>query len=164
MAGTRTAPAATATANARQVTFRLVDASGDLTAVNMQVPVATTAAAIEAWAAAYAAGTQSSLYAIEDNSIRSGSAEPSNAEAGSRDSVKDGVNLAFRNPTTLLSFGQRLVAPDPATMDGDNDIPVMSGLIGALITAIQTIQAGYSDVTAQYTERRERKNNPKIRT
>jgi hypothetical protein len=60
MAGTRTAPAFTAAATRRIITLHLIDASGDLYPESFDVAIAATAAAIEAWAAAYAAGSQAS--------------------------------------------------------------------------------------------------------
>lgn len=164
MAGTRTAPAFTAAANARQISLLLIDVSGDTFSVAMYVPVAALAGLIETWAAAYQAGTQSSLWAIEDRLIRSGDQDNTNAEAGSRDSVADGVNFLYKNATTRDSIDLRLVAPDPTTMEDDLDIPdLASDAISDLTLATIALNAGYTLETAQYTERQERKNNTKIR-
>lgn len=161
---TRTAPAVTAAANARIVSLRLIDSSGDLYSVAYQVPVAAAAADLETWAAAYAAASQASLYAIEDVSIRSGDADPDNADTDQRNSVKDGINLLFKNATTLDSFGQRLVAPIEAVMQGNQDIPLLSATeASALIVATLALVSGYNFQSAQYTERRERKNNAKVK-
>lgn len=162
--GTRTAPAFTATATARQVTLLLIDSSGDLYAVNYQVPVAATAANIEAWAAAYAAASQASLYGIWDNQMRMGDADPDNAGTDQRNSVKDGINLAYKNPVTLASFGQRLIAPITDVMQGNQDIPLLSATEATnLITATLALASGTSFQSAQYTERRERKNNARVK-
>lgn len=161
---TRTAPAFTGAANARQIQLRLIDASGDLFSVNKQVAVAATGANIEAWAAAYAAATQASLYEITDTLIRSGDADPDNADVGQRNSIKDGVNLLYKNPTTLDSFGTRVIAPVAAAMQGNQDIPLLSSdELSNLIVAELAISTGYSFQSAQYTERRERKNNARVK-
>jgi len=48
-------------------------------------------------------------------------------------------------------------------MQGNQDIPLLSGMT-TLITEIGAlIGAGYSLLSAQFTERRERSNNPRIR-
>jgi len=164
MPGTRTAPLFTAAANARRITLYLIDASGDLYTESKYVPVAATAAAIEAWAAAYQDATQTSLYWIDDVAIRSGDADPDNAGIEQRSSVKDGINLAYKNPTTLASQSSRLVGPVTDTMQGNQDIPLLtSPEMTALITAELALMTGFSLQSAQFTERRERKNNAKIK-
>jgi len=163
MAGTRTAPAFTAAANARQITLQLIDVSGDPFSVAMYVPVAALAALIETWAAAYQAGTQASLWGIEDRLIRSGDKDNTNAEAGSRDSGADGINFLYKNATTRDSIDLRLIAPDPTTMEDSLDIPdLASDAISDLTLATVALNSGYTLETAQYTERQERKNNAKI--
>lgn len=165
MAGTRTAPAFTAPVSKRVITLHLIDASGDLWAEDWEVPVAEVAADIEAYAAAYAAATQSSLYAISDNQQRIGAALSSNAEAAAqRNSVKDGVNLLFGNTSTFKSRTLRVIAPVESVMSGNLDIPIVgSGLLDTLITATIAVStvADFFD-SGQYTERRERKNNPRV--
>lgn len=163
MAGTRTAPAFTAAATYRIITLHLVDASNDAYTVAKDVPVAAVAAAIETWAAAYAAASQASLWDISDLQGRSGNRLPSNADAGSRDSVETGINLSFRNGATRDSYTTRLVAPVPATMQGETDIPLPdSDEIAAIRAAELALTSGYAFSTAQYTARRERKNNPRV--
>jgi len=164
MAGTRTAPAFTAAANKRIVSLGLIDASGDLWSEAMPVPVAATAATIEAWAAAYQAASNASLHAINDFIERFGAADPDNAVAAYRASVKSGINASYSNPTTLVTYGSRLVAPIAAVMQGNQDIPLVSATeYTDLVTAIEAIKTGFGLDTAQYTDRRERKNNPKIK-
>jgi len=164
MAGTRTAPLWTAAANQRLVGLLLIDASGDLWAESFYVPVATTAAALEAWAAAYAAASQASLYGLQDMAIRIGDADPDNATTDQRNSVKDGINLLFKNVTLIKSITPRVVAPVTTDLQGNQDIPLLIGTpLEDVITSILAIQTGYSMQSAQYTERRERKNNARIK-
>lgn len=164
MAGTRTAPAFTAAATARQITLQLIDASGDEYSVNKHVAVASTAAAIEAWAAAYADGTQASLFRIDDNQIRAGAKAAVNADAGDRSGVEQGINLSYSNGATLDGFTTRLIAPVAETMTGDTDIPIVtSDEIVAINVAEIALSAGYTFQSAQYTTRRARKGNPKVK-
>lgn len=164
MAGTRTAPLWTAAATNRLVGLLLMDASGDTWSESFYVPIATTAAALETWAAAYAAASQASLYGLSDLTQRLGDADPDNAETDQRNSVKDGINLSLHNLTITKTIGPRLVAPIEATLQGNQDIPLVSSTeLSALIVAMLAIQTGYAMTSAQYTERRERKNNPRIK-
>jgi len=160
----RTAPAWTAAATRRLVSLHLIDASGDLWSESFYVPVAATAANLEAWAAAYAATSQASLYALGDYTERIGDADPDNADTLQRNSVKQGINLTYKNLTTNGTIGQRVVAPIPADLQGNQDIPLLTATeMTALIGATTTLQSGYLLQEAQYTERRERKNNPRIK-
>ena len=164
MAGTRTAPLFTAAVSRRIITLHLIDVSGDLWAEDWEVPIAETAADIEAWAAAYVVGSQASLYAITESNQRIGAAIAANAQTDARNSVKDGVNLLFPNGSSFKSRTLRLVAPVPGAMTNDTDIPAVSGAtIDSLITATIAVStvADYFG-SAQYTERRERKNNPRV--
>lgn len=161
---TRTSPAFTAAANDRQISLLLIDASGDKWSENIRVPVAATAASIEAWAAAYAAATQASLYGIIDNQIRLGDADPDNADTDQRNSGAQGVNLSFKNLTTHLAQPTRLIAPIEAVMQGNQDIPLLSATeMAAVITTELAILTGFTFQRAQYTDRTERRNNPVIR-
>jgi len=164
MAGTRTAPLFTAAANQRRISLHLIDASGDNSSENLYVAVAAAAADIEAWAAAYAATSQASLWKGEDTLIRQGDEDASNAETDQRNSVKQGINNSFKNVTTRQTFDVRVVAPVPSILQGNQDIPLMTGVLATLITATLALATGYSHQTAQYTERRDRKNNPKIKS
>lgn len=162
---TRTAPAV-ATANVNKVTstLHLIDASGDLITVALVTPDALTDAEIEAWAAAYQAVTQASLYKVSVTNEWVGTATPVNADTDQRNSVKDGINFLYNNITTLKSQTSRLVAPELVTMIDDSDIPDLTAAgIVALVAAEEAILVGYDLQSAQYTERRERSNNPRVR-
>lgn len=160
---TRTAPAFTSAATSRAITLRMIDVSGDFYAESLSVAVAATAADIEAYVAAYQATTKASIYEIIDGIVRTGDADPDNADTGLRSSVADGTNLLFKTPAGLTQ-PVRQVAPVDDTMQGNQDIPLLSATVmGTLITSILALKSGFSFARAQFTERRERKNNPVIR-
>jgi len=160
----RTAPAFTAPVTYRQMTLQLIDASGDKDAAGLLVPVAATAATLEAIAAAYQEATQASLYGIIDSQFREGDADPDNADTQQRNSNAEGVNLLFKDIATRMTAPFRLVAPVPATMQGNQDIPLLSSdELTNLIVATLAVKTSFDFQRAQYTERRERKNNPVIR-
>lgn len=161
---TRTAPAVTGAVTSVNNTLHFIDASGDVHTDNIVSLTAPTAVEIEAWAAAYQAATQASLYKVTSVSCWEGDADPQNADVGQRNSVKQGVNLLYKNLGTLNSQTPRLIAPVAATMQGNQDIPLVSDpLFTALLTAIVPLLTGYNLNSAQYTERTERKNNPRIK-
>jgi len=164
MPGTRTSPLFTAAATSRRITMSLIDASGDLDAVSFVVPVAATAANIEAIVADYQLATNASVYGLTDTLLREGSADPDNALALFRGSVKDGINLQFKDLATSQVAPIRVVAPVEETMQGNQDIPLLSSdELTNLIVAILAVKTSFDFTRAQYTERRERKNNPVIK-
>lgn len=162
---TRTAPDPTSVgANATITTLHLIDASGDLYSESLETPTVPALVDVQAWAAAYQAATNTSLWKITQSQSWIGDQDPQNADAVYRGSVKDGINLLWENTTTLQSKSPRLIAPIAAVMQGNQDIPLLSAAPAtALLTAIGTILTGYNLVSAQYTERRERTNNPRIK-
>lgn len=160
----RTAPAFTAAATYRQITLQVIDASGDKDAVGFLVPLAATAATIEAIAQNYQDVTQASVYGIIDSQFREGDADPDNADVQQRNSNAEGINLLFKDLTTRVAAPVRVVAPIPDVMQGNQDIPLLSNAdMAALITAVLAVKTSFNFTRAQYTERRERKNNPVIR-
>lgn len=164
MASTRTAPAVTGAATSRSISLHLIDASGDLFSQPLAVPVAETAAHIEALAAAYAAATNASLYSIDSTTYWEGDADPDNAEAAFRGTISDGVNLSFKDVPNRVTFPFRVVAPVAAAMQGNQDIPLLSSdELTNVITSILTMKAAYDFNQAQFTGRRERTNNPRIK-
>lgn len=164
MAGTRTAGAMASAASARRITLRLIDASGDKWAEELYIAVGTANGLVDTWALAYQAATQASHYSIEDTYIRDGDADPDNAEAGNRSSGAQGINMLFKNATSRATNNSRLIAPVPATMQGNSDIPLLSSdELSDLILAEVALTSGFTFREAQFTERRERKNNTKVR-
>lgn len=163
---TRTAPAVGAgTINETITTLHLIDVSGDQYTDAIKTVAAPALTAVEAWAAAYQVATQASLWKVSQTTSWVGDADPDNGDVGQRNSVKDGVNLLYKNLTTLMTQSPRLVAPVPATMQGNQDIPLLTAdpEFVNLITALATMLSGYSLQSAQFTERRERSNNPRIK-
>ncbi len=164
--GTRTAPVvAIANITSSRTSLHLIDASGDKTTDTLLTPTLVSDGLVEAWAAAYQATSQASMYQIEQTIVYQGDADASNAGTDQRNSIADGNNLLFKNIGTLSSQTLRAVAPILAVMQGNQDIPLL-GTPGYsdLISAALAIMAGFNMQSAQFTGRRERKNNPRIVT
>lgn len=164
MPGTTTAPAFTADPTGRLATLHLIDASGDLYTDALYVDLDATAAQLEAWADTYQAASNASIWKKTEELIREGDSDPDNAVAAYRASTSDGINLLFRDITAGQSITPRLIAPVAATMQGNQDIPLLSSTeMTNLIVAILALLPDYDFKQAQFTGRRERKNNPRIK-
>lgn len=165
MAGTGTAPdVSVAAPNAVLSTIHLIDASGDLYTESVLSTTAPTLANLEAWKDTYQAATQASIWKVTQQSIWEGDADPDNATTDIRFSIADGVNLLMRNSATLQTQTPRLIAPITGVMQGNQDIPLLSATeLAALIVELQVMLPSFALQSGQYTERRERRNNPRIR-
>ncbi len=164
MAGTPTFPAVVyATPTKTEVSFGLIDSSGDKYSENMQIAAAAAEGDVDGLADSYQAASNASLYRVSRIQTWEGTADPDNAVAAYRGSVAEGINMLFRN-ATLFTRDFRLIAPIAAVMQGNQDIPLLSATeMVALITDYLTLSSGYDLETAQFTGRRERRNNPKIK-
>lgn len=163
MPGTRTATAVTGTPQAASATIHLIDASGDLYSENVAVATTAAAADVEGLVASYQAASNASVWKVTREQVWFGSADPDNAVAAYRASVAEGINFLFRD-AALLTRNMRLVAPIAAVMQGNQDIPLITAAeLTALLTDYLTLSSGYDLQTAQFTGRRERRNNPRIR-
>jgi hypothetical protein len=159
----RTAPTFDDTPNYRVLSLRLIDISGDLKSEAFEISPTATAAEIEAFVAGYAARTHANVYAIWDNQVYNVPSSADDATAGAKsDSVADGINYLFVSNTNS-SEDVRLVAPIDTLFVGDTDSldPVTNAVFYALIEPLLTGTKVFT--TAQYTERKEKKNNPKLK-
>jgi len=164
MAGTRTAPTVSdITATTVGATVHLIDASGDLV-TDYVVSDTSDLADVQAWVTAYQACTQASVWKVSFLQEFEGQADPQNAEALFRGSVTDGINLLFKDLAADLKQTPRVVAPVASIMQGNQDIPLLTGVMATLLTQYLTMLGGaYALDSAQFTGRRERANNPRIR-
>jgi len=162
--GTRTAPTvAIANINRSVTSAHFIDASGDKTTNALITPDLVSDGLVETWVAAEQAASQASLYKVSQTIEYVGDDDSDNAGTDQRNSVADGNNLLFKNVTLDKTQSPRPIAPILAVMQGNQDIPLLSSTeMAAVITAILAILSGYALSSAQFTGRRERKNNPRI--
>lgn len=164
MPGTMSAPLFTAAATSRLITLHLIDASGDLYTDSLTVPVAATDAQLAAWQNTYQAASNASIWKVSDERVREGDSDPDQAVAAYRGTVSDGINMLFKNIAAGQTVTPRLVAPVIDAMQGNQDIPLLSSdELTNLIVAILALLPPYDFKQAQFTGRRERKNNPRIK-
>ena len=164
--GVRTAPVvAIANITSSQTSLHLIDASGDKQTDTIITPDLVSDGLVEAWAAAYQATSQASMYEVRQTIVYQGDADASNAGTDQRNSVADGNNLLLKNISTLSTQTLRAIAPILTVMQGNQDIPLL-GTPGYsdLIVAALAMLTGFNMQSAQFTGRRERKNNPRIVT
>lgn len=159
----RTAPALTASPNVIRLSIHVIDASGDLYAESIEVPSSMTTAEQEALVANYQLSTQASVYKVETTFIHSGDDDSDNADTLQRNSVKQGINMLFKDGATLQTTTPRVVAPVPAILQGNQDIPLLVAPLTALTASFLIGLAPMTLNSMQYTERRERSNNPRVK-
>jgi len=165
MAGTPTYPTVGAlTATTNGATIHLVDASGDVK-TDYLAGGTNDLADVAAWATAYQACTQASIYKVSFLQEWEGEADPDNAEALFRGGISNGINLLFKDLAAATKQTPRVYAPVAAIMQGNQDIPLLSaGIMTTLLTQYLTMLGGaYFLDSAQFTGHRERSNNPRIR-
>jgi hypothetical protein len=168
---TRTAPTVGAlTITEQLVGVSIVDASEDTFSDSLKMPggALLDMANVEAWVADYQPITQGSIFEVRMMQVWRGSKNPTNADAGYRASIADGINIGYNDTDVFGAVeGIRVVAPIAAWLQGnsDNIIIPLAGLPAAFnaetLTLLNSLGAGYSLESLQFTTRRERKNNPK---
>lgn len=164
MAGTPTFADVAGTPTGNSMSIHLIDASGDTWAEELPIAVTAAVGDINGFADTYQAATNASVWKVSRTTVWEGARDPDNAVAAYRGAVESGINMLFRNTTTLNARSLRLVAPIAAVLQGNQDIPLLTATeMVAMITDYLTLSSGYDLELAQYTGRRERRNNPRIR-
>lgn len=152
----RTAPTINGTPTYLTVSFRWIDASGDVRADSLQLPATTTDAQIEAIVAALAAISNASLYAVVVGQQYNSVADKSDAVDAPKDSVFDNFAILAK---TALNESRRvfLPAPEGATfVAGTDQVDPTNADIATLFAAILApLGVTYDIVSIRYTERRE---------
>lgn len=164
MAGLRTAPVLTTDPSERAIVVHFMDASGDQWTERLVVALTATLTAINAWISLYQAVTQASIFDVTEERTWDGDADPDNANSNQRSGIENGINLMLKEPALNITESVRVIAPIPEVFQGNQDIPLLSqDDMEAFIVATLALRAGYNFRQAQYTTRRERKNNPRVK-
>lgn len=164
MAGTSTLPPFSGASQSRLLTLFGIDFSGDIWACGIYIDNAATDAQVQAIIDAYQATTKMSLFKVTDRFVYEGASATSNAEAGDRASGAEGVNVLYRDPTLAPpnTMTVRVNAPDELLFSGSTDtVDGTSAVLLALNTAVAAARSGFTADSAQFTTRRESKNNPR---
>lgn len=158
----RSAPTVDGSPNYRLLSLRLIDISGDKRAEGFEINPSAAVADVEAFVAGYATRTNSKIYAVYDMMGYTAAATKTGAlDAPKSSSVADGINFLYVSATNA-SEDVRLVAPI-ASLFVDTTDGVLPSAAAAFNALVEPLLTGTKiGVTAQYTERKEKKNNPKV--
>jgi len=114
MPGTRTAATVNGTPLRKQISIRVIDATGDKASDVILAPATVTDAEIEAYVAAYVAASNASVYRVEVSFVYSGQEDAGNALAASREGVQEVINFLAKSDTDDAA-SQRAVLRAPLT-------------------------------------------------
>lgn len=159
MAGTRTAPTVDGTPPWQDVSFRFVDASEDVRSVSGQFPPGTTAAQIEAIAAALQTRSNASLFEVRVTDSYASAPDAGNADPVVHISVFDNVVMLFKDQE---NHSQDFFIPAPTSdvQPENSDQPDTAELIPLGLVIVNALEMGTTDdwqtISARFTERREK--------
>lgn len=156
----RTAPTVNNNPQRIQISFLMIDRSGD----KRSVAITTTRddvtnAEIDSLANALAALTQANLYGVSVERLYVTNPDRDDALSGARDSVYDNIVVLFKNATQLNgAVNFYIPAPISALLQNNTDIPNPNASgFSALTDAVEVILGDdWDDVSVRYTERREK--------
>lgn len=157
----RTAPTYTGTPTYQVVSYRFVDANGQLGSVPITTtPARATVANVEAMAVALGAASNANLYdiVIEAHTESTFGIDVSAAIEEPRESVKDIINILEKNTSTRQTQDIEIPAPlDSVFVAGSNDVVTDNVLIVAVINAAEALlPVEYVAQSVRFTERKGR--------
>lgn len=150
-----------------RVSFRFVDASGDIRSVSLQIdPADATDAKIEAEVAALAAASNADIYSVEITQVWGAVADSTNAisGAGRSESVFDNIVIQLKNSQNR-SERAYIPAPIEAAMSTGTDQVdgAATELVNVVLASENLLLAdSYNAIGARYSERREINEQIKI--
>lgn len=152
----RTAPTYTGTPTYTIVSFRWIDANGQLDSTSyVTTPARASAANIEAMAVALGAASNGNLYDIVlEGHTGAISASPSAATEAPRESIKDVIITLQRDAITRQTQEVEIPAPlDSIFVAGTNQPDIDNALYQAVNTAADALlPAGYAPISARFSE------------
>lgn len=176
MAGTRTAPDATGAATSNLLSVHFIDDSGDVWSEAHIIPVAATAAQVEAYLDTLQAGSGASIYKFERGAVwgsdalaDSGNAETDGSLLKSR-SVFDSLNITLKHTTDPEKKNKvvRVPAPIAALFTSgtgflSDNIDIESAeLIGLLSAVVAMFGAGWAVAWGRFSEKGEINERQKL--
>jgi len=163
-AGTRTAPDVTGAATNRRVSLRWIDLTGDLVTTSLDVPVAATAAQIEALGDAMQAASQASLYEIDNTGVWAAVPDKNDAVSGHADSVFDVVTSLIKSAAPRSALDWYIPAPNDTVVlpETDNIDPASTELAAIYTAVLALLPAGFTVVQARFSEHKETNKAVKI--
>lgn len=156
MAGTRTAPTVDGAPTFKEISLRWIDAVGDKRSDASIVSGAATNIQIEAVAAAMAAASNASLYAMRVVDVYEGAMSKANGDSAVRESAQDNI-VYHAKDTGRVDRRSFEPAPIQTVFVTDTETPnEANGLLIAIMSAWDAVWAGtFAGVSLRFTERRE---------
>lgn len=159
-----TNPAVTGAATYAQVSFRYIDANGQLGSDSYNTtPALATPANVNAAAEALGAASNANLYEVSIESVWSALPISATAVEEPRESVKDNIVTLFKDNATRNTQDVYIPAPlDTLLQAGTNQPDVEDALYLAVELAFDALlPAGYSPISARFSEHKG--TNKKVR-
>lgn len=152
----RTAPTYTGTPTYTIVSFKWIDANGQLDSTPyITTPARATVGAVEAMAVALAAASNANLYDIVvEGHTGATSASPTAAIEEPRESVKDQILTLQRDAITRQTQEVEIPAPlDALMVPGTNDVDIDNVLYQAVNTAADALlPASFAPISVRFSE------------
>lgn len=151
----RTAPTVTTTPTYVQVSFRFIDANGQLDAFSyITTPARATAAAVEAAAVALGAASNANLYEVNINNVTGITPSLASAVEQPRESVKDVIVELWRDNTTRQTQEVYIPAPLDSLFVVDTNDPDMGIAEAAAVEAAfnTLLPASYDPISFRFSE------------
>lgn len=157
MPGIRTAPDVTTTGSGWDVTFSMIDASGDLRTIGLRFPggVEPADADIEAIAVALQDASNASLWRVTKKQLWEGTALASNGATVSYQSLYDNIVINYKNNLLRQQFSAYIPAPI-AGIVAVGDVVTSDPLFVAYKDAVEDAVSGFTARKARFTERRDK--------
>lgn len=162
MAGTRSAPTLDGGTPTRiRLSVRLMDAGGEKRAVALDIPGQTTKLQMDTYINTMQALSNATIYEASVTDVYGSVPQESNAETDSPYvSVKDNLVLLCKN--VALNKGQDAFIPAVegiVVLDGDVVDTTDTDYIAFRDAVVAVLGAGYSAVSARFTERRDKNDS-----
>lgn len=155
MAGTRTAPTVDGSPTFKQVSVTFYDYTGEQRTETTQIDASATDAQIEAYVAATQAGSNGSIWRVRVGEVYNSVGDPSNADEDVWEDIDTNVVILTKD---AVNNSQDWFLPAPINamfLDGSENIDPSNGVLGAWLTALSALRAGYSIVSGRFSQRRQ---------
>lgn len=164
MAGTRSAPTIDGSPNAKQVSIRWIDYTGEKRSDSVRVNIAITPALVEAAVAAAQAISNASIYEVQMKDLYTSEASPGLASETVYEDIGSNMVVQYREPT--LGTSQRGYIPslnNVSLEDGTENVDIALPANIAFFSAfLAMLPAGYATVGARFNQKRDLNQQIKI--
>lgn len=152
---TRTAPTVNGTPTFKRVSVTVYDYTGEQRTDTYQMDADTTAAEVEAFVAALQSVTNATVWRVQLADVYNSVGDPSNADEAVWEEASSNLVLLAKDATNNAMDWFVPAPVDDMFLEGTENIDPSNVALGALLTAILALRAGFSFVSARFTSRRD---------